>query len=1011
MMRIHELIDRAQERILNSSRPQNIITSGYKLRSSDSQRGKTDRIGVVNFFVNTMVTALQTPEWQLLLERTGVDATLHLLTDTFIFAPLPNNCMCQLTGQPLMHLIPRYRELGCPQTKPDPVVRPPKRKGEEGEERQSKRRKLQRSGSSTSGPKVLVEEASPADISFFRTRIYYGRPLYAPQTRMLVVGLPPKHILNRINPSYFRKPKASPETWLDPDPRAQAKDARHLSKLQYERYTIPDYTDREQEIQSQGTCKTPKRLKESLKILQRMLWKHGKCGYKPLRDKLCPSKARPPGKEDFDSNTILEMMSEDSSMLFSQLAQLDTSMDTTGYEVSLGGIDQSKAKPKFVEFACGYVEVYRYVAAITHCVIPKAFWGSEANYRLIMRHVKHFITCRRYETLSLHYVLQGFSTAACEWLMPPGEKAKNQRRVSVSDSLKRRELLEEFLFWYFDGFILPLLKTTFYITESSAFRNKTLYFRQDDWETLCAPLLEKLTLTTFKQIPDEDAEELLRQRKLGFAFVRLLPKDTGVRPIVNLRRKVQNQVGTFSGPEKSINQILQAAFYILSYEKQNKPSLLGASVFSPDEIHRKLKNFKANLPKDARGKLPKLYFVKLDVQACFDSITQAKLLDILRSLISEETYLLQRYGKVSSFTGKIERRYMKRAVPDDDQPHFLRYATELAGCLRGTIFADQVVYPHVKQNDILQLLEEHITENIVKIGNHYYQQTVGIPQGSILSTLLCSFFYGDMEKRFPAAVGEGGDSIMLRMVDDYLFVTTSLTKARKFLTMMLEGHPEYGCFISKEKTLINFDHGQMVMNVVAPSDQRFPWCGLTINMTDLSVAVDYSRFHGTSIQNTLTVDHGRNPGKTFVNKILRLAKSRSQAILYDPELNSEHVVLLNVYQHFLMLAMRTHAYVRSWGIKTKRDSLYLYRSICRVVRYTSNSLCASNPAHAALRRTDLIWLGTHAFMSILSLKSLHNRHTLGMLLRDLASLRYRHNNKRFRKLVTEGLSSLTPIHF
>ncbi|KAJ8692982.1 hypothetical protein PTI98_010240 [Pleurotus ostreatus] len=69
MMRIHELIDRAQERILNSARPQNIITSGYKLRSSDSQRGKTNRIGVVNFFVNTMVTALQTPEWQLLLER------------------------------------------------------------------------------------------------------------------------------------------------------------------------------------------------------------------------------------------------------------------------------------------------------------------------------------------------------------------------------------------------------------------------------------------------------------------------------------------------------------------------------------------------------------------------------------------------------------------------------------------------------------------------------------------------------------------------------------------------------------------------------------------------------------------------------------------------------------------------------------------------------------------------------------------------------------------------------
>jgi retron-type reverse transcriptase len=32
---------------------------------------------------------------------------------------------------------------------------------------------------------------------------------------------------------------------------------------------------------------------------------------------------------------------------------------------------------------------------------------------------------------------------------------------------------------------------------------------------------------------------------------------------------------------------------------------------------------------------PQLYFVKLDVQACFDTITQAKLIQILRDIISE----------------------------------------------------------------------------------------------------------------------------------------------------------------------------------------------------------------------------------------------------------------------------------------------------------------------------------------------------------------------------------------
>ena len=38
------------------------------------------------------------------------------------------------------------------------------------------------------------------------------------------------------------------------------------------------------------------------------------------------------------------------------------------------------------------------------------------------------------------------------------------------------------------------------MTESSAFRNRVLYFRHDDWDILCKPLVEKLSTDTFKRI-------------------------------------------------------------------------------------------------------------------------------------------------------------------------------------------------------------------------------------------------------------------------------------------------------------------------------------------------------------------------------------------------------------------------------------------------------------------------------------------------------------------------------
>ena len=65
---------------------------------------------------------------------------------------------------------------------------------------------------------------------------------------------------------------------------------------------------------------------------------------------------------------------------------------------------------------------------------------------------------------------------------------------------------------------------------------------------------------------------------------------------------------------------------------------LGASCFGPGEIYKRLKSFKRRVMREG-GKMPKLYFVKVDVQACFDTIEQGKLLDIILKIISEVSSL------------------------------------------------------------------------------------------------------------------------------------------------------------------------------------------------------------------------------------------------------------------------------------------------------------------------------------------------------------------------------------
>ncbi|CCM03069.1 uncharacterized protein FIBRA_05189 [Fibroporia radiculosa] len=1036
MVHVREIIDRAQEKLFLKARPQNVITLGYRRVKDGGDWGKPGfgRVLLTNYFVNTVVTALQAPEWETLFQRIGDDAMFHLLTEASVFIPLPNECLCQVMGEPIVFLKPPPLVAGVSGNVVLPDHAPPLDSASpcRGVKRQAKSASDCESDA-TYGPWPCNAKVNvPRRISHFPDHVCstHGpasslaqielRSAFLPHVSFSVLWskrqptMTPTDILNRLNSAYKRKSKAKAcsEPWVDPDPREQAKNARHLSKFVFPRqYGLAnpffvaehaalqalkqlDYSNQEDEIEKKGPCKTPKRLKPVLAMLDQMIWRHGKCGYKALLNIACPSKIRTENERPLDSSIILEMMSEYSSQLRSQptMALYNDSVDSAGNTIIARGLSQARkhvsSKPRFAEFACSYVEVYRYAVLVTNAVIPKAFWGCKRNKKVVLRQIKAFISARRYETTTLHNVLHKFSITECEWLAPEGGAARAQRRVSVTDALKRRELLEEFLFWYFDSFLLPLLKTTFYVTESSALRRRILYFRQDDWSTLCAPLVDKLSSDTFQKMDKAEAEEILRQRKLGFSFVRLLPKETGVRPIVNLKRR--KATVPFDRGAQSINQVLQAAFQILTYEKDNQPGLLGASVFGSNEIYSRLKTFKTRLLNASVDKtLPKLYFVKVDVQACFDTIEQTKLLGIIREIISE-----------------------LNLGNEDDHPHFLDTAAKLAGCLRHTVFVDQVVYHFSTKEEIIELLEEHITENIVKIGHNYYRQTVGIPQGSVLSAILCSFFYGDLERKV-FKFTDDLQCLLLRMIDDYLFVTTDISKARKFLAMMAKGHPDYGCFISRDKTLTNFVDDPST-SITEPHQQSNNILHMVPSDTHERILYysDYGRYNETYLVDSLTVERGRRSGVT-------LTKAKSHILFCDADLNSPRTVYLNIYQNFLLTAMKMHHYLHQWGLNTKKSSPFLRNTIHQVIRYTyaamrnkaTNRVAKASEGRFVVQQAQTIWMGTHAFHTVLSRKPHTYANLIKWLKLELMRPRSRRLKKEFRGIVKEGLTMLTLLAF
>lgn len=83
---------------------------------------------------------------------------------------------------------------------------------------------------------------------------------------------------------------------------------------------------------------------------------------------------------------------------------------------------------------------------------------------------------------------------------------------------------------------------------------------------------------------------------------------------------------------------------------------------------------------------------------------------------------------------------------DGSSASFVNQAKEIAKPLRNAVIIGLVRRRQVTRQACMDLLRMHIKQNVWQVGNSYFRQKTGIPQGSKISSLLCSFFYAALER-------------------------------------------------------------------------------------------------------------------------------------------------------------------------------------------------------------------------------------------------------------------------
>ncbi|XWS74612.1 hypothetical protein CRYUN_Cryun01aG0013400 [Craigia yunnanensis] len=776
-----------------------------------------------------------------------------------------------------------------------------------------------------------------------------------------------------------------------------------------------------------------------LKLLKMLIRRSKRCKHLKLLEKYCPLPSLDQ-KAMENSSTIVE----------------GNMLDKRVFEQShgLGAKECNKtlvtdyAQLESTRLYCLQSQVVAFIWAVCRSIVPPDLLGTPSNRRMLRSNIFKFIQLRRFEK---------FSVKQCRYQLKPsdlpflsnshnGRVPKNGTEQKKLNEAIKHKLFVNWTFWFFSSLVVPLVQANFYVTENEHGKQDVFYYRKPVWEKLTDHAITCLKDQSYLELDEAAVRAIIDKRPFGFSRLRLCPKQNGVRMLANLKASSRMlEEGSSSKYRcswmhksskarsrkvkskrfKSVNSVLRGTHAVLKGLLLKEPEKLGSSVFDHNDVYRKLCPFVTTL-KNASTTMPGVFVVVADVSKAFDSIDQDKLLSMMEDVIVKDQYNLQQICQVACSNKRLWNHENLLLVDENVNMGFANITSSVPFRSLPGILVNQGCSRLLLKEELFSNLYEHVKCNVLQFNKKFYLQGMGIPQGSVLSSLLCSLYYGHMEKHVivpylektcePAAedlstrhiFSDDSDAqnssedaiifpptyLLLRFIDDFLFISTSKEQASGFLSMLRQGFPDYNCHMNEEKFCLNFDneHQSGILSnriyVVDHGSSFLRWSGLLINSSTLEIQGDYTRYLDKHLSSTLTIRWQGKPGNYLKKKLCGFTRPRCHPIFFDLNINSASVVRLNIYQAFLLCAMKFHCYVselsdifqplRRYCLKIiERSFRYMHRLIEK--RKGSIRLSSGLCPVLKLQKEEVSWLGLNAYIKVLNRKHSRHRALLSML--------------------------------
>lgn len=483
--------------------------------------------------------------------------------------------------------------------------------------------------------------------------------------------------------------------------------------------------------------------------------------------------------------------------------------------------------------------VYQFIKCVVKKVVPVALLGGQSNQQIFLSNVRRFVQAGRGTAFTLSDLIQSMRTGQCRWL-------SHLPSLPVQISL-----LARLITWLFLDFVKPLIRQHFYATETTHGRNRIFFYFKDVWQRIHHRMMRSICSVSLRQplavLEKSSADHTTLDNLLLRARLRFVPKKNGSRPIMStLFRRVGRK-------EVNLVRLLLNAISALYVE--------GMDAKSTHSLHRKWVHFL----KRQNGTRAPVYFVHADVEDAFGSIDHEKMVDILRwyreqlpRLLNVQTLCHVNPDGHRSKSFQIIP-YFHRTDPDEWVQRLSPGAVVFNLGMRSENFDT------TKQLEfaIQSIREVHVVHNT----KTNYRLKRGIPQGSRLSSALCHIYYGHMVREHLSEFLNHPDDLLIRVVDDFLYLTPSSQRAKRFHQRIHEGFPDYNAYVNIAKSATNLDlekQSSQTSPVRKPLWSSF--CGLQFNSRTLEIRGDYTKYEGTDIIHCITTSAGE-PGKLLLKRL------------------------------------------------------------------------------------------------------------------------------------------------